>query len=295
MRHIRPEKEFIHSGHGFCAGCATPVVMRNLFRIVGPKTLVAMTAGCIGSNSGVFPTSPMKLASYNTPFPSLGAAASGLRAGLDAKGEHDTQVVAIGGDGGIFDIGLQSISGSLERWDDVLYLCYDNEAYMNTGVQRSSATPKGSSTTTTPEGMLEGKQKKDLLEIISAHRIPYCATVSSAFMDDFTMKIKKAVSIRNGPRFIHAISPCPVGWGFSSELTFEIERMAVRSLVFPLYEIENGVSYTITHYPSSIVPLEKYLSAQSRFRCFSDVQIEDLKRNLNLKWDYLVSRSSTNR
>ena len=283
--------DYVYSGHGFCAGCSVPVVLRHFFRVMGPKTLVALTAGCVGTNSGLYPVSPFGLACYNTPFPSLGAAASGLRAGLDMKGEKDTQVVAVAGDGGIFDIGLQSISGSLERGDDILYLCYDNEAYMNTGIQRSSATPKGVLTTTTPAGLAEERHKKDLIEIIAAHRIPYCATASVGFLEDFLAKIERAKRIRTGPRFLHILSPCPVGWRYPSERTFEVDRMAVRSRVFPLYEIEDGIHYRITIDPEPDVSVADYLKAQGRFRHLRPKAVAELEHVVTQNWDLLKRKT----
>ena len=226
--------EYLHSGHGSCPGCAMPIVMRTAFQALGERTIVVITAGCFGTISGTFPTSPIKLAAYNTPFASAGAAASGVRAALDVLGDTATTVLAVAGDGGTFDIGLQAVSAAAERNDDYIYICYDNEAYMNTGIQRSSATPWGAWTTTTPPANLKSQPKKDIVRIMAAHRVPYLATASIAYPDDFIRKIRKAKETR-GFKFIYAFSPCPVGWRFSSELTIRLARLAVQTKIFPLY------------------------------------------------------------
>ncbi|HSR10374.1 MAG TPA: thiamine pyrophosphate-dependent enzyme, partial [Thermodesulfobacteriota bacterium] len=161
--------QYLTSGHGSCPGCAMPIVMRTALTALGPKTVAVVTAGCFGTISGVYPNSPIKIAAYNTPFPSGAAAGSGVRAALDMKGEKDTTVLAIAGDGGTFDIGIQALSAAAERNDDFIFLCYDNEAYMNTGIQRSSATPWGAWTTTTPASGLKSQPKKDVMQIIAAH------------------------------------------------------------------------------------------------------------------------------
>jgi pyruvate/2-oxoacid:ferredoxin oxidoreductase beta subunit len=168
--------QYLHSGHGCCPGCAMPIVLRTVFHALGERTVAVITAGCFGTISGIFPASPIKIAAYNTPFPSAGAAGSGVRAALDMKGEKETTVVTIAGDGGTFDIGIQAISGAAERNDDYIFLCYDNEAYMNTGIQRSSATPWGAWTTTTPSSHLKNQPKKDIVQIMAAHHVPYVAT-----------------------------------------------------------------------------------------------------------------------
>ncbi|MCX5906709.1 MAG: thiamine pyrophosphate-dependent enzyme, partial [Deltaproteobacteria bacterium] len=237
-------REYLDSGHGCCPGCAMPIVLRNVFHIMGEKTVAVIPAGCFGTISGTFPNSPIKLAAYNTPFASAGAAASGVRAALDVQGDTQTAVLAIAGDGGTFDIGIQALSAAAERNDDFIYICYDNEAYMNTGIQRSSATPWGAWTTTTPASNLKSQPKKDIVQIMAAHHIPYIATVSIAYPEDFARKIKRAKETR-GFKFIYAFSPCPVGWRFSSEITIRLARLAVQTKIFPLYEVEEGERYIL--------------------------------------------------
>ena len=282
------DKEYLCSGHGCCPGCGIPIIIRNVFQALGERTLTVITAGCLGTISGVFPVSPLKLAAYNTPFASAGAAASGVRAALDAKGDSETTVLAIAGDGGCFDIGIQSLSGAAERNDDVIYLCYDNEAYMNTGIQRSSSTPWGAWTTTTPPLSLKNQPKKDIMQIMAAHRVPYMATASIAYMDDLIRKIKKAKGTK-GFKFIYIVSPCPVGWRFSSELSVRIARLGVQANLFPLYEVEDGERYILNEEPAK-VPVEQYLELQGRFAFLKKDDIARIQENVDREWKNLLRR-----
>jgi pyruvate/2-oxoacid:ferredoxin oxidoreductase beta subunit len=265
-----------------------PIIMRTTFQALGENTIAVITAGCLGTISGTFPTSPIKLATYNTTFPSAGAAASGVRAALDMKGNGTTTVLAIAGDGGTFDIGIQAISAAAERNDDFIQLCYDNEAYMNTGIQRSSATPWGAWTTTTPPSNLKNQPKKDIVQIMVAHRIPYVATASIAYPEDFIRKIKKAKEIR-GFKFIYAFSPCPVGWRFSSDLTIRLARLAVQTKLFPLYEVENGERYILNEEPEG-TPVSEYLKVQGRFGFLREGDMERIQENVDQEWQRLMNR-----
>jgi pyruvate/2-oxoacid:ferredoxin oxidoreductase beta subunit len=280
--------EYLHSGHGCCPGCAMPIVMRTAFQALGERTIAVITAGCFGTISGTFPTSPIKLAAYNTPFASAGAAASGVRAALDVLGDTTTTVLAVAGDGGTFDIGIQAVSAAAERNDDYIYICYDNEAYMNTGIQRSSATPWGAWTTTTPPANLKSQPKKDIVQIMAAHRVPYVATASIAYPDDFIRKIKKAKETR-GFKFIYAFSPCPVGWRFSSELTVRLARLAVQTKVFPLYEVEDGERYILNEEPEG-TPVSDYLKPQGRFGFLREGDLERIQENVDREWQRLMHR-----
>jgi pyruvate/2-oxoacid:ferredoxin oxidoreductase beta subunit len=280
--------EYLLSGHGACPGCGMPLVMRHAFQALGERTIAVITAGCFGTISGGFPSSPLKLATYNTPFASTGAAASGVRAALDIKGDTQTTVLAVAGDGGTFDIGIQALSAAAERNDDFIYLCYDNEAYMNTGIQRSSATPWGAWTTTTPASNLKSQPKKDIVQIMVAHRVPYVATASIAYPEDLIRKIKKAKETR-GFKFIYAFSPCPVGWRFSSELTIRIARLAVQTKIFPLYEVEEGERYILNEDPEG-VPVDGYLKLQGRFGYLREGDMERIQENVNREWKRLMSR-----
>lgn len=266
--------EYIHQGHGFCPGCGFIVAFRHILKEMGADTILAVTAGCLGTNSGMFPTSPIKVPAYNTPFASVAAAGTGIRAALKAQGNDHTQVMAIGGDGGTFDIGLQALSAAAERNEDFIYLCYDNEAYMNTGVQRSSATPFGALTTTTPRGDTKDRPKKNLAAIMQAHCIPYIATASAAYPEDLLAKIRTAKNIR-GMRFLYILSPCPPGWGFSAELSIKLARMAVQAKIFPLYEVFDGERIVLSMEPTPI-PLKDYIHTQGRFQYFSE---EDIQKN----------------
>jgi pyruvate/2-oxoacid:ferredoxin oxidoreductase beta subunit len=204
------------------------------------------------------------------------------------RGQTDTTVVTIAGDGGTFDIGIQAISAAAERNDDYIFICYDNEAYMNTGIQRSSATPWGSWTTTTPSSDLKSQPKKDIVQILAAHRIPYIATASIAYPDDFARKIRKAKETR-GFKFIYAFSPCPVGWRFSPEMTIRLARLAVQSKIFPVYEVEEGERYTLNIEPEGI-PVRDYITPQGRFSFLREGDMERIQENVDREWQRLMRR-----
>ncbi len=281
-------REFLDAGHGCCPGCAMPVVLRHTFHPLGEKTVAVITAGCFGTISGTFPQSPIKIAAYNTPFASVGAAASGVRGALDMQGDTESTVIAVAGDGGTFDIGIQALSAAAERNDDFIYLCYDNEAYMNTGIQRSSATPWGAWTTTTPASSLKNQPKKDIVEIMAGHHVPYIATVSIAYPEDFARKIQRAKETR-GFKFIYAFAPCPVGWRFSSELTIRMARLAVQTRVFPLYEVEEGERYIITGEPDP-VPVSEYLKLQGRFSFLREGDVERIQTQVDRSFRRLMRK-----
>lgn len=281
-------QEYLDSGHGCCPGCAMPIVMRHAFHTLGEKTVAVITAGCFGTISGTFPLSPIKLAAYNTPFASAGAAASGVRAALDMQGETETTVIAVAGDGGTFDIGLQALSAAAERNDDFIYICYDNEAYMNTGIQRSSATPWGAWTTTTPASNLKTQPKKDIVEIMAGHHIPYIASASIAYLEDFTRKIQRAKETR-GFKFIYAFAPCPVGWRFPSEMTVRLARLAVQTKIFPLFEVEEGERYILSEEPET-VPVSEYLKLQGRFSFLREGDVERIQAHVDRSWKRLMGK-----
>ena len=212
-------------------------------------------------------------------FENSGGVASGVESALRIKGKDDVNVVAFGGDGGTVDIGLQSLSGAMERGHNMLYICYDNEAYMNTGIQRSGATPYGATTTTSPSGSAsfgEDKPKKNMPMIMAAHGIPYVATASIAYPEDFVNKVKKAAETK-GPAYIHLHQPCTTGWGFASDKTIEIGRLAVETGSWILYEIVDG-KFEITYRPEERKPVKEYLSPQKRFRHLTDEHIEKIQK-----------------
>ncbi len=276
--------ELISSGHKACPGCGGILVVHHVLRIVGAKTIMTVPASCLTAIEGEYPRSSLRVPLFHTTIETAASVAAGIRAGLRAKDQNDIQVLAFAGDGGTYDIGLQALSGAAERNEDILYVCYDNEAYMNTGLQRSSSTPYGASTSTTPSDNFKTQQKKDIIRLMLAHNIPYAATICFSYLDDFKMKVKKAASVK-GTRFLLALAPCPPGWGYSSERTVEVGRLAVRSRVFPLLEAQYG-DIKITKKPAKI-PVGKYLLVQGRFRHLADVEIATIQENVDSRWKTL--------
>lgn len=283
-----PGGEFLSSGHLACPGCGASLAMRYALKALGAKTMVVIPACCWSIIAGPFPQSSLTVPLFHTAFETAAAVASGIKAALEVKGDDETTVLAWAGDGGTFDIGIQALSGAAERNDDFIYICYDNEAYMNTGIQRSSATPWGAWTTTTPAKTPKRREKKNIMEIMAGHRIPYAATAAVAYPADFIEKVKKAKKIK-GTKFIHLLSPCPPGWKSADEESIMLTRMAVQSKIFPLYEIENGIKYTISMEHQGI-PIYDYMRKQGRFRHLSDEEIEQIQDRVNKEWDRLVQR-----
>jgi len=284
-----PDRELMMPGHVGCPGCGATIAMRFALKALGEKTMVIIPACCWGVIAGPHPQTALKVPVMHTAFATAGAAASGLRAALDMKGDRETTVMAWAGDGGTFDIGFQSLSGAVERNEDFIYVCYDNEAYMNTGVQRSSATPYGTRTTTTPGTGWKKSGKKDIVEALSAHRIPYAATASIAFPEDMIGKFKKAVKMRGGTRFIHVFAPCPTGWGMGSEGCIRIARLAVLSNVFPLYEVEGGRKYTLNR--KGDLPVAEYIRPQGRFKHLTKSDIAAVQEMVDEEWHHLLGKA----
>jgi pyruvate ferredoxin oxidoreductase beta subunit/2-oxoisovalerate ferredoxin oxidoreductase beta subunit len=282
--------DLIHPGHVACPGCGAAIAMKFALRAMGPKTMLVIPACCWGVIAGPYPQSSLKVPVLQTAFATAGAAASGLRAALDMRGDSETVVMAWAGDGGTFDIGLQSLSGAVERNEDILYVCYDNEAYMNTGVQRSSSTPYGTRTTTTPGPGWKRSRKKNIVEILAAHRIPYAATASIAFPEDMMRKFEKARQIKYGSRFLHVYATCPTGWGIPSEKSIHIARLAVQCNMFPLYEVENGLDYALNYQGNE--PVDAYLDAQRRFRHLNEDEIQYIQTMVDEDWDLLMQKVS---
>ena len=283
------ELEMLDSGHLACAGCCEILALRYVLKVLGRNAMMVVPACCATVVDGVWPYTSVNIPFFHTAFETAAAAAAGIRAALDHQGKQDTKVLAWAGDGGTFDIGIQALSSTAERNEDILYICYDNEAYMNTGIQRSSATPWGSWTSTTPVDRPKGEPKKNIIEIMAAHRIPYCATACVAYPEDLTNKVKKAISIK-GFKFMHLISPCPPGWKIPSELSIEMARIAVQSRVFPLYEVENGESYKITVMPEKVVPVRDYLSPQGRFAHLKPADIKKIQKRVDAEWEKLLHK-----
>jgi pyruvate ferredoxin oxidoreductase beta subunit/2-oxoisovalerate ferredoxin oxidoreductase beta subunit len=284
-----PDRELMTSGQLSCAGCGATLTMRMVLKALGEKTVLVIPACCWSVIDGPMPYTSVKVPLYHTAFEAAASTAAGIKAALVKRGDTETTVVAWAGDGGTFDIGFQALSACAERNTDFLYVCYDNEAYMNTGVQRSSATPFGAWTTTTPSDYPKEDPKKNMVEIMAAHQIPYTATASIGLPNDLIRKVEKAKSIR-GTRFLHILSPCPPGWKTANEDTVSLARLAVNARVFPLYEVERGVKYTVTYKPDEPVPVEKYLERQGRFRHLSKEDVKRIQEGIDRQWERLLRR-----
>ena len=255
------------SGHRACHGCGLALAVRHILEATGDNIIAVTPTGCLETFSSPYGYSPWRVPWIHHVFENAPAVASGVAAALRAQQREETRVVAIGGDGATFDIGFGALSGMLERGDDVLYICADNGAYMNTGGQRSGATPTCAATTTHPAGkqsLGKTEKKKDLPEIVAAHGIPYVATASVAYLGDLKKKVKKAMAL-HGPRYIQIDTPCPSVWNFPSHLTLEIGRLGVNCGLVPLFEIENGRVTKVRKLKNKL-PVTDYLKGQKRYR-----------------------------
>jgi len=285
-----PQKEYMLSGHNACPGCGAVLAVRYMMKVLQDKAVIVIPASCWSIISGVNPLRSLETVVLHCPFPAAAAVGSGIRKGLQAVGDLQTQVVVLAGDGGTFDIGLQGLSGAAERNEDIIFVCYDNEAYMNTGMQKSSATPYGSASTTTPAPRVKQNPKKDIMKIMAAHQIPYAATATIAFPGDLIAKVRRAMEIR-GFRFLHILAPCPQGWGSPVEKTVELSRLAVLTHVFPLFEIQDGKRYRLTYHPEGPLPLEEYFRPQRRFASLEPEQVELVRENVEYSWEELCRKA----
>ncbi|MFH0787802.1 MAG: 3-methyl-2-oxobutanoate dehydrogenase subunit beta [Pseudomonadota bacterium] len=283
------EPEYMYSGHVGCPGCGAAIAMKFVLKALGEKTMMVLPACCWSIIAGPYPQSALRIPLIHSAFETGGAVASGVRAALDMKGDTETTVLTWAGDGGTFDIGFQALSGAVERNEDFIYVCYDNEAYMNTGVQRSSSTPYGAWTTTTPGSDWKKMRKKNIVEALVAHRIPYAATASIAFPEDLMYKVKKARWIK-GSRFLHIFSSCPTGWGLPSELSVKIARMAVQTNIFPLYEVEDGLRYTINFISKGYL-VKEYFKLQGRFKHLTEEDLNQIQEMVNDDWELLLRKA----
>ena len=283
------DREYVHSGHVGCPGCGATIAMRFLLKALGEKTMMVLPACCWSVIAGPYPQSTLNIPVIHAAFETGGATATGVRAALDMKGDRETTVVTWAGDGGTFDIGFQALSGAVERNEDFIYVCYDNEAYMNTGIQRSSSTPYGAWTTTTTGADWKKLRKKNIVEALVAHRIPYAATASIAFPDDLLRKARKAKEVK-GSRFLHIYASCPTGWRIPSEMSVKIARMAVQTNIFPLYEVENGLRYTINYKPREYL-VREYFKLQGRFRHLTDADLDQIQKMVNEDWELLLRKA----
>jgi len=254
---------------------------------VGARNVADRARVLLDSIGGEYPWSVMRVPLLHTAFETAAATASGVRAAQRMRGEdHSSHVLAWAGDGGTFDIGIQALSGAAERNEDIIYVCYDNEAYMNTGIQRSSATPMGAWTTTTPRKAPESGGKKDIVQIMVSHGIPYVATASIGYPEDFYNKMLKVRDIR-GTRFVHVLAPCPAGWKSSPSHTVALGKLAVQTRIFPLLEVEGG-QWTVQKRPAKPKPVEEYLKLQGRFRHLSDEAVASIQEHTDKRWHFLL-------
>ncbi|MHA1594978.1 MAG: pyruvate synthase subunit PorB [Candidatus Baldrarchaeia archaeon] len=287
-----PLEEYFYPGNASCPGCGATMALRWVLKALGKKSIMVVPACCTSVFMGLYPKSAIGIPVLNIAFAAAAAAASGIVAALKARGK-DATVLVWAGDGGTVDIGIQALSGAAERQTDFIYICYDNEAYMNTGIQRSGATPYGAITTTTP---ILGKRehKKNMPRIMIAHDIPYVATATSGYPHDLFRKVKKAKEKRGATRYIHILAPCPPGWRFDSKLTVKISRLAVRTGMWVLYEVEDG-KFRLTGPskalldPEKRLPVEEYLKLQGRFSHLTREDIEEIQRWVDRQWE-LISK-----
>jgi pyruvate/2-oxoacid:ferredoxin oxidoreductase beta subunit len=278
------QKEYFRSGHMACPGCGMASTIRLVLKALGEKTVVVIIPSCVGVISAAFPNSTLTVPCFHSAFEIAAPTAAGIAQALKIQGDEETTVLALAGDGGTFDIGLQSLSGAADRNENFLYVCLDNEGYMNTGIQSSSATPRGAWTMTTPGG--RGGKKKHFMEIIAAHRLPYAATASIGQPLDLLEKVRKAKAAR-GTRFIHTLVPCPTGWRMPEDQSVRSAMLAVESRLFPLYEITDGNRYRITHEPRGL-PVREYLKLQGRFRHLGEEEIAEIQREVDEEWERLL-------
>ena len=277
--------EFFY-GHKACAGCGGSLAVRAALKVLGKNAVAVLPAGCMSAVGFNFPQLCFANNAIISTFAGTASMLTGIEAGLRARGITDFTAVGFAGDGGTADIGIQALSGAIDRNDNIIYICYDNEAYMNTGIQKSSLTPFGSRTTTTPAGtVIRGnlRPKKNLFEIVAAHDIPYAATASVGYLPDFLNKVEKASKIK-GTKFIHVIAPCPTGWGIPVSDTVDAAKEMVDCGLFYLAEYENG-EYRLNRDPKEFTDVTAYLRRQSRFKHLTEEDIAVIIASRNAKWE----------
>ncbi len=278
---------YFSRGHRACAGCGCALAIKLATQAAGPETIVVQATGCMEVVSTPYPESAWEVPWIHGNFENAASIASGVSEALKAKGKK-ANVLAVGGDGGTFDIGMRALSGAMERGHDMVYLCYDNEAYMNTGIQRSSATPLHAATTTSPYGKkVSGnlRPKKDLAHIVAAHGVKYVATASIAYPEDFQKKIKKALETE-GAAFVHVHATCPLGWRIPSGESVEVAELAVKTGMFPLFEIVDG-KHKLTFPLDERTPVEEYLKKQGRFKKLTKKEIAEIQEMVDRNCDWL--------
>jgi len=298
LKELAKKGELLSGGHRACAGCAFPQAIRQVLAATDTPVVVCAATGCMSVTTSLFPYTAWRVPFIHSAFENAAATISGVEAAynvLKKQGKIDQEIrfIAFGGDGGTYDIGLQSLSGAMERGHRILYICYNNEAYMNTGVQRSSATPISADTTTSPAGKASmGKKQfsKDLTAIMVAHNIPYVAQASPSHWNDLVTKVQKALAT-NGPTFINVLTPCRLGWAFQPEKAVKIARDAVNSCYWPLYEVENG-QYRLTYKPKEKLPIIEYLKEQTKFRHLMRPEhqqmLDNIQAAIDARWEKLL-------
>jgi len=282
-----PEQEILNPGHVACQGCGATLAMRYALKALGRKTIIVLPACCWTVIDGPFPYSSAGVPLFHTAFETAASVGAGVRAALETKGKKDINVLSWAGDGGTMDIGIQALSGAVERGDDLIYVCYDNEAYMNTGIQRSSSTPYGAWTSTTPVKTFKKSPKKNMVEIMVAHRISYTATANIAYPEDFISKLQTAKKMP-GTKFLQILSPCPPGWKYPSNLTIKVARLAFETCIFPLYQVTNG-KYNVKK-PANKKPVSEYLRLQKRFKHLGAEEIKKIQQNVDSSWKELLKK-----
>lgn len=279
-----PDDELLY-GSLACAGCGGNLALRIALKVLGKKTVIATPPCCMMGVTTFYPQLAIGVPCVSSVMPGTAAVMCGIAAGLKRRDERDANIVGFVGDGGTLDIGLQALSGALERGEKFIYICYDNEAYMNTGNQRSGASPYGAYTTVTPGGekkMWKRQAKKDMLRIVAAHDVAYAATASISHVNDYIAKLEKAIEAP-GPAYIQVLSPCPSGWGFEIDKTIEFGRLAVQTGIWVLQEYQQG-KMRVTLRPSKRKPIEEYIKAQDRFALLGPEEIEAIQATIDDQW-----------
>lgn len=303
IKELAKRKEKFVSGHRLCPGCGAGVIARLVMLAIDKPVVVGCATGCLEVSSTIFPYTSWDTPFVHSAFENVAATISGVEAAYKAlkkqgKIDKDAVFVAFGGDGGTYDIGLQSLSGAAERGHKMLYVCYNNQAYMNTGIQRSSATPRGSSTTTSPAGkVIPGKMQfsKDIMSIMVAHHIPYAAQTIPGRWNDIVNKVEKAINT-DGFSFINVLSPCRLGWPHKPEIAMEITRLAVECCIWPLYEVIEG-KYKLNYKPKEKKPVTEWLKLQARFNHLfkpgNEHLLEEIQKEIDRRWENILNRCET--